>query len=139
MKNNLSKFQWLASAVAVALVLSGCRELKHGPELTEPAEIYDTCFTPAGHGQTSGGYGMTMKGKLAYQFPQSINIPATYAVVFKCQHGKFVIDGERGEMLYKRFSKGDAVTVKYCDVIEVYDGMERAIDLHFIDAVARKE
>lgn len=133
-----TKLTLWALALACASILAGCREIKNGPELTEPAEIYDTCFTPAGHGQTSGGYGMTMKGKLAYHFPQSISIPAVYAVVFKCQHGKFVIDGERGKALYERFSKGDQVTVKYCDKIEVDDGVERAIGLHFIDAVPRK-
>lgn len=125
----------LLFALAIAVICSGCTKHKNGPELQESAEIYETCFTPAGHGQTSGGMGMTYKGKMTYRFPQSINIPAVYAVVFKCQHGKFVIDGKRGESLYSRFSKGDKVTVVYCDKIDVKDGVEQAVGMHFIDAI----
>lgn len=137
MKSSNTKWPLIALAVAICWAFSGCTQRKYGPELTESAEIYDTCFVPKGHG-SDVAIGMTTKGSMTVT-PIDINIPARFAVVFKCQHGKFVIDGQRGEALYERFSKGDKVTVKYCDVIEITKDGERAVDLHFIDAVARND
>jgi hypothetical protein len=128
----------LIAVLSLMFILSGCDKYENGPELTEPAEIYDTCFVPAGHGETSGGVGINTKGHWAYNFPQGVEIPAAYAVVFKCQHGKFVIDGERGEAIYKSFSKGDLVTVIYQEKLLVHDdGKKEVLGLHLLRAVKR--
>jgi len=123
-----------ALAVACSVLLCGCVERQNGPELTESGEVYDTCFVPKGHGSdTAIGYNMGEGGGMTIT-PIDVNIPARYAIVFKCQHGKFVIDGERGESLYKQLSKGDKVNIRYCEVLEVKDGHTNAVDLHFIAA-----
>lgn len=125
----------LKNLIPVLLVLlSGCVERHNGPELSEPGEVYDTCFVPKGHGHdVAVGYNAGKRGGVTIT-PVNINIPARFAVVFKCQHGKFVIDGPRGERLYKKLSKGDRVVIRYCEVLEVKDGITTPVELHFIDA-----
>ncbi len=104
-----------------------------GPKLTESAVIYDTAFVPEGHGTgTASGY--TSNGDYHYSTVKT-KIPARYAVVFQCQHGKFIIDGDRGEYLYKKFSKGDKVIVSYQEEFEVRKESKTCTGLHFIDAV----
>jgi hypothetical protein len=120
--------------ILLCVLFTGCERIEYGATLSEPAKVYDTCFVPAGHGMTSGGWSMSYKGKMHYNWPQSIDIPATYAIVFQCQHGKFTIDGDRGEALYKKLSKGDSVIVSYAVKYRVTDGATNAAGLHFIDA-----
>lgn len=67
----------------------------------------------------------------------STSIPARYAVVFRCEHGKFIIDGSNGESLYKRFSAGDHVTVRYREVFEVDADKRVLVDLDFLGAEPR--
>jgi hypothetical protein len=125
--------------------LVGCgANREYGGLLTEPGEVYDVAYVPSGHG-SDVAVGFTSKGSTTIT-PVSITIPERYAVVFKCQHGKFVIDGERGESIYKRFNKGDLVTIQYCEVFEVTKERKsgktvtvtNSVDLHFIDAVKRE-
>ncbi len=119
----------------VAAICSACSKTTYGPTLEEAGEIYDTCFVPKGHGSDVAiGYNAGKGGGLTVT-PVDITIPARYAVVFKCQHGKFVIDGERGMDVYKKFDKGDKVTIRYCEVFEVTKDSTNAVDLHFIEAI----
>ena len=134
-----SKLYLAPALICVMLFASACPEWQNGPEITEPGEVYDTCFVPKGHGSDVAiGYSMAGKGGVTVT-PVDIDIPARYAIVFKCQHGKFVIDGERGERLYKKLSKGDHVTIRYCECFEVDGGKTNAADLHFIDADVVKQ
>lgn len=123
--------------IITCIVVCGCTKRHYGPELTEPAEVFETAFVPRGHG-TGAGIGISTSGNVSV-VSSNIDIPERYAVVFKCQHGKFVIDGQRGEDLYKRFQRGDKVLVRYCEVIETHDGEARAVDLHFLGATRRHE
>ena len=66
--------------------------------------------------------------------PVHVTIPERFAIVFRCQHGKFVIDGPRGKALYQKLSKGDLVTIRYCQELEIHRGVTNVVDLHFIDA-----
>lgn len=111
--------------------MAGCYRTEYSQPLTEPAEVYDVCFVPEGHGS---GYAYGKNGG-----PVSVTIPANYAVVFKCQHGKFVIDGSRGETLYNKLSRGDYVTVTYSEVFAVTKEATNLTGLHFIDANRVKE
>ncbi len=113
-------------------VLAGCNPSVNGPELAEQGEVYETCFIPKGHGSGSS-VGISTDGALTTS-STSLEIPARYAVVFKCSHGKFVIDGERGQYLYKKLSKGDRVNIRYCEVLKNIKGQFTPVDLHFIDA-----
>lgn len=102
--------------------------------MTEAGEIYDTCFVPQGHASdTAIGYN-TGKGGGVTLTPVNVDIPARYAVVFKCQHGKFVIEGEQGQALYKQFNRGDEVTIHYCEVFEIKEKRTNVVGLHFLNA-----
>ena len=118
----------------LACLMCGCSRYIEGPEKTEQGEIYDVCFVPEGHGS---GMGFTSKGNMVFT---DTYIPARYAVVFKCEHGKFVIDGDRGERIYKAFNKGDSVTIHYCEDLKVNaDGTTtNAYDLHFLGVEKNK-
>lgn len=120
--------------IILAGFLSGCAKTEYGKTLTESAEVYDTCFVPKGHGSdTAVGYTFAGKGGMTIT-PINVDIPERYAVVFKCQHGKFVIDGERGEACYKKLEKGDHVTITYCEKFWVSKDSTNFIGLHFLDA-----
>ena len=123
----------LTAAIACFLAM-GCERMEYGPELIESAVIYDTCFVPSGHGSDMAvGYNAGKGGGLTFT-PIDIDIPARYAIVFKCQHGKFVIEGDRAQEMYARLSKGDNVVVRYCEKI-IVDGSKRSVvGLHFIAA-----
>ena len=138
MKKNVCRIVALVAVVSVPLLVLGCVERKNGPELTEQGEVYDTCFVPFGHGSTTAvGYN-TGKGGGVTITPINMIIPERFAIVFRCQHGKFVIDGDRGRELYKKLSKGDLVTIRYCEELEVDEGQTNAVDLHFLGADVAK-
>ena len=133
-------------AIALAAALCGCDmpKTEYSPTLTEEGEIYDTAYIPAGHGSDTAVGFNTGKGGGVTITPVSIDIPERYAVVFKCQHGKFVIAGEKAKGLYQRFERGDKCTIEYREVIrvEMKDGKEvsRSVyDLDFLDAKKHQE
>ncbi len=133
--------------IIAIFTLIGCGDIdkiEYGPVLTEEGEIYETAYVPAGHGSDIAvGYNTGDQGGLSIT-PISVDIPERYAVVFKCQHGKFVIDGNKGEALYKRFEKGDRCTITYREIIRIgmkdYEEVSRTVyDLDFIDAKLHQE
>lgn len=128
------KFKLLLGALAVlAILLSACDKREDGPDLSEAGEVYDTCFVPKGHGSGTG-VGFSTSGEMVTS-SSDVSIPARFAIVFKCQHGKFVIDGDRGEALYKRLSKGDRVKITYYEEFSVdKHGTRTFVDMHFRDA-----
>lgn len=133
------RYKNIIALTILSVALYGCLpETKMGEQLKEDGEVYDTCFIPKGHGSDTA-IGFNTSGDISVT-PINIDIPARYAIVFKCQHGKFVIDGDRGEALYKKLSKGDIVKIKYCEkLLKLENGTWHAIDLHFIDADKAKE
>lgn len=125
--------------ILVLLLLCGCAERRNGPELREEGLVQETCYVPAGHGRGTGlGYNFVGKGGMT-MVSTRINIPERYAVVFKCQHGAFAIDGDRGKALYAKLKKGDPVTIRYCEELVVDGSVTNVADLHFIDADVKKE
>ena len=121
-------------ATIASFALAGCVEHRNGPDLTEPGEVYDTCYVPSGHGSSVAAGLHTGKGGGMTITPVHVTIPERFAIVFRCQHGKFVIDGPRGKALYQKLSKGDLVTIRYCQELEIHRGVTNVVDLHFIDA-----
>lgn len=131
--------------VALALLgflslLSGCdfAVRQYSATMTEPATVADLAYVPAGHGS---GVGISMKGDLSVS---SVDIPERYAVVFHCNHGKFVVEGSQYKPLWLRLREGQPVTVLYREVRECrkVDGVVkpetcRTVDLDFLDAVPR--
>ena len=113
-------------------LLFGCTKHTFGPEQTEPARVVDLPFVPAGHGFGNGvAVNSDSEGNLNVSPTfTSIDIPARYAVVFECQHGRFVIEGDHAQAIWNRFHVGDSVTVHYRTRID--DG--KAVGLDFLDA-----
>lgn len=114
------------------LLCAGCSKIVYSEPLSEPAEVYDVAYVPSGHGSDLA-VGVSSSGKMTVT-PISVDIPERYAVVFKCQHGKFVIDGERGKACYEALQRGDKVVVRYSIKYEVTSNSTNAIGLHFWDA-----
>lgn len=133
----LNKIADCCFACLLCGLLVGCNwpKRENGPALTEQGEIYDTLFVPSGHGrQMATGFNLGKGGGVTIA-PINVTIPERYAIVFKCQHGKFVIDGDQGKELYERFSKGEQVTIFYNEVFRITKESTNMVDLHFIDAV----
>ena len=114
-------------ALAVGLTTNGCEkrgiyhETETSPVLHEEARVAQTIYVPEsrGHGSSSGwnfgeGGGYTVSSA-------SIHTPAKYAVVFECQHGKFIIEGEsqRYKTLWEKLKDNQIVDVEYKEVGEV--------------------
>lgn len=113
-------------------VLLGCSRTEYSSELTENGTVHDTAFIPKGHGSdlvlvpdSEGGVSLSHV---------SVNIPERYAIVFKCQHGKFVIEGEKAKALYQKLDRGDSVLIKYREVYRITKTETNLVDLDFVDA-----
>lgn len=104
--------------------------------LNESGEVADTAYVPAGHG-TSTGWNFGKHGGLVIS---DVDISARYAIVFKCQHGKFVIEGNHAQQLYSKLCKGDKVNISYQTIFKIYydkdqkEAGREAIKLDFLDA-----
>lgn len=123
--------------LAVACVfLTACDKFDYGHELTESAVVEDLVFAPSQHGSGSG-FALDGKGRVGPAFT-SIDIPQKYAVVFHCQHGKFVIqgEGERYQKLWSSFSRGDAATIRHREQYRLNhkDGTRTLVRYDFIGA-----
>lgn len=98
----------MTAAVAALLATSCCDTYQFNVPCTEEGEVYDTAFVPPQEGK-----GSSFNFSDGSFSSQDIHIDAAYSVVFKCQHGKFVIGGSRGEALYKKLYRGQKVTIDY--------------------------
>jgi len=124
----------IAFIVVFCLLLGGCGPtVQFSEELTEPGEVYDTAFIPKGHGSDTA-VGFSTNGDLTVT-PIDIDIPERFAMIFKCQHGKFVVDSEKARDLYQRLERGDKVIIHYRTVFHVINNKRQAVDLDFLDAV----
>lgn len=124
------------TALFAIVFICGCGTPDEFSEtMTEAGEVYDTAFVPAGHGNDTAVGFNTGKGGGVTITPIDVNIPERYAVVFKCLHGKFVVDGDKAKGLYQKLDRGDKVTISYREVIRVVDGKRSIVDLDFLDAV----
>jgi hypothetical protein len=111
-----------------ASAFTGCidRRIEYSDVLKENAVVSDTVYTPSHHG-SSVDVGITtdFDGNAGLSFtPTSVSIPEKYGVVFRCQHGKFVVQGagERYRELWEGFEEGQEVEVTYKEVYRsVYD------------------
>lgn len=105
--------KYLTTILAVLVV--ACYTTTRSPLLRESALVVETVYQPSQHGTGVG-----------------------YAVVFRCQHGKFVVEGEGGKYraLWEKLAEGDSVTVLYHEVYREHDdGRRELVDHDFIDAV----
>lgn len=121
--------------------VAGCKyfTVEESSEMTELAVVEDVVFTPSVH-SSSGGIAMTSKGGMGIS-AEDIRIPEKYAIVFRCQHGKFIIEGTTAwhKELWSRLVRNQNVTIYYKEVYRVtHDGENvlnrRLIRYNFIDA-----
>ena len=100
----------LATGLALG-TLVGCEETKIEVSgiLHEDAKVVQAIYSPRRHGigvspQIDSGPQVT-----------SIDVPENYAIVFECQHGKFVSEGinQRHKDLWSRLKEGQEVDITY--------------------------
>ncbi len=143
----------LVLAGTLAITGIGCnqqREVEEKSDLFyEDAVVSETVYSPSKHGSGTGvGPTFNMDGDIGISITSvSVDVPEKYAVVFKCKHGKFIIEGKgkKYKELWGRFESGDSVSVSYKEVYKsTYkdtndDGKEELIkkslvDYDFLDA-----
>ena len=90
--------------------------------MTEKATVADLVYSPANSSlELNPTFTMHDDGLKVGLSLDSVDLPEKYAVVFECQHGKFIIkkDQKRTKQLWERLKKGQEVTVKYAEVYKV--------------------
>lgn len=111
----------------LSVALAACTE--YGPELTEQGRVDQTVYAPRSH---SSGTSVGMDGKVGFV---SVSTPEQYAVVFQCEHGKFVLEGtQNAERMWRSLSEGDSVTIVYREGFRGDGDERRLVDYDFIDA-----
>ena len=118
----------LALSIGTGL-LTGCKETKTelSDILHEDAVVSETVYSPSRHGSDiSPTYDLTGDGGVGFAIT-SVSIPEKYAVVFKCQHGKFIVEGtdKAHRDLWQRLEEGKKVDVSYKEIYKaVYDDVD---------------
>ncbi len=99
----------------------------------ENAIVRDVAYCPPRHGEDSGmnptfhtdGEGNPSIGLSPYHI--TVDLPAVYAVIFECKHGKFISQGTdtRHKNLWEKLKENQEVDVTY---MELYKSTYRDID-----------
>lgn len=134
-----------------------------GPELTEDGKVQEIAFrlgsTTTTSSETPGVSGTISKSWIDDPLglhDKKVSMPASrttnttkvedqFAVVFECQHGKFLIEDlgrdSRAGSLWKKLKQGDKVKIQYKEVYYVVpaDGTKKLHRFEFIDANAVKD
>lgn len=133
-----AKTMIFATIVILLITFGGCKETKiqYSKVLTESAEVVDLVYTPSNHGGGAGpSFGMTSGGDLAVGIATvSVDISEKYAVVFQCQHGKFIIESDQKKTkdLWNRLKEGQKVTVYYREVYKNIYEDSKMIESHLV-------
>lgn len=96
--------------------------------------VEDVIFAPSQHG-SGVGIAIDGKGRAGPTFT-SISVPEKYAIVFRCEHGRFVVQGEseRCQHLWQHLKGGETVQVTYREIYLVGANTRELIGFDFIDA-----
>jgi hypothetical protein len=121
-------------AIALLIVLCGCTH-EERKDKTEPGKVVDLVYTPSTHGD---GVGMDMTGKGGISIV-SVDVQEKYAVVFECQHGKFIVQGDKDSPAHaewQKLHKDEPVIISYQEIFDVDDKTKTAVikGYHFLDA-----
>jgi hypothetical protein len=140
----MKKINMLLVLAIVAAFLVGCdverTEYENSGIMTESATVVDLVYMPKNHGSSIGP---TIDMNLRFGVALSdVDMPEKYAIVFECQHGKFVVEHDQVKMkgLYQMLHRDQKVIVTYQEVYEVTKkGGEivtprKLVKFHFIDA-----
>lgn len=136
----------------IVLLSTGCKEIKRefSDTLHEDAVIIETVYTPSRHnaelgltliktgpgpiGMDFGGnFGIVLGGGLQIS---SVTVPEKFAIVFKCQHGQFIITRKETYEKLKNH-KGKTVDVAYREVYrttyDTKDGEKQVVERVLVD------
>jgi len=118
------------TALALALVLSACEipKTEYSRVLSEPAEVTEVVYTPAQHGSAIGPT-FSSSGSIGLAVT-SVSTSEVHAVVFKCQHGKFIV---KRKEVWEKTKPGMKGTVRYREVYRTTSKTKDLIDYRFID------
>jgi len=111
-----------AGLVLGLAAISACndpRTLKEQSEiLHEQAKVSETVYVPSTHGSGAGPT-IDFNGNVGLAVT-SVSTNSKYAVVFECQHGKFISEGEdeRHKDLWQRMRRDMPVDVTYQELYE---------------------
>jgi len=138
-QHTLDLFHKLLCVLSFFLLFFACEQVQFSEVMTEQGCVEQTIFTPSSHGT---GVGPSFhNGEIGLAIT-SIDVPEIYAVVFHCQHGKFVIQGgsEKYKVLWSKLKSGDLVTISYREVymVDLKAKTKRLIKYDFMDANANK-
>ncbi len=81
----------------------------------------------------------------ATQSRNTVTVEDQFAVVFECQHGKFVIESlgqeSKAGFLWKKLKQGDSVEIRYNEVFRVVPatGDRKMVRYEFVDANVVRE
>lgn len=105
-----------------------------GPELQEAAEVVDLKYS---QGQEGSGLatGFSTSGHMTVT-PLSYGSGPVYSVVFKCAHGKFVVEGKEDHYreLWSKLEVGQQVTVKYREIVSTDINGQKKVERDFLGA-----
>jgi hypothetical protein len=119
------------------LVLTSCTKKEYSAELHEDAIVVDTVYTPATHG-FGVGVGVAPNGDTVVT-PVSVDTSPVYAVVFQCQHGKFIIESSKeAYRLFQTLKRDQHVDVTYREIYAIKDDGRHLIGYDFIAATPKR-
>jgi len=99
---------------------------EYSEELTEPATVIEKIHTPSSHTMGLVPKLDLVSGSVALELGL-VTAPEKYGLLFRCQHGEFVIQGsdDKYQTLYKQFEREQRVTVHYREAYHMtYQGDE---------------
>ncbi len=157
----MKKIVFFTLFATALFIFSGCqyqRETK-SEVLHELAVVVNLVYTPPTHETTieptlmgGKGLGIGVSGEVGLGIGHglqitSVDVPPEYAVVFRCQHGKFIV---RHKEVYDELltHEGDTVEVAYQEVyrevFETRDGRDTVLSrtltkYDFLDAVPKSQ
>lgn len=115
----MKRFGVLAFSFLLLAACDGFPRTEHSAEMRESAEVVDLIYMPDRHGSGSGPT-IGLDGSVGIAIT-SVSIPEKYAVVFRCPHGKFVIqdDQKKAKEMWHRLRVGQQVTIYYRETYRV--------------------
>ena len=124
------------------LFMMGCDfpKIEKSRLLEESAVVSETIHTDA-HSDMDYGPTIGWDGEFGMGW-STTHVPEKWGVVFKCKHGKFVVQGygSKYKELWSKMEARDNVIIKYHEIYKVYKKKKRRefYDFDFIDAVVVK-
>lgn len=125
------------------LLLAGCdgeyTEYAYGPVQTEPVTVEETTYIPSTT-HSGGGMGIDTNGDVSFS-TTTLRSPEDWVVVFRCQHGKFIVhDQAAWKLAVKDSTYTCRYRVKYKVGVRVLDGKRTEtgrtpVDMDFLEIV----